>query len=136
MLISEFDLEVDDELTLKVQVYEGKYSPTMIWENREKWLEFVEKSRKVWEEMSEDRREGLTLVVKHAMQRLHDKIDTWLPEAIEHESGNCMDVHFKIMFTDADREIQKHSAMTAMRLSEAETESLELLNKLRTKKLD
>ncbi len=130
MLIKEFWLELNEDVSIQISVEQGKYSPTIIWESKEDWLNFVEESKKVWNSMTEDRREGIRLIMKHAIQRLHDRIDIWLPEAIDASSGTYLDVHFKIMLTDADVEIQKHSAMTGMRLAEAEADIKELLAKV------
>lgn len=79
--------------------------------------------------MTPEEREGHQELIKYAIQRLHDKIDTWFPEAIDMSSGTAIDVHFRILVTDAQETIKKHSGITQMKVKEAESESIELLKK-------
>lgn len=133
-ILTEFDLPLDDGLVVKIQVFEGKYTPSSIWETRNEWLKYVENSKEYWGKMTMEQQEGVTHVIKHAMQRLHDKVDVWLPESIDLSSGAYIDVYFKILLTDAEVAIQKHSALTNMRLDEAKTESFDLLRELEKEK--
>lgn len=128
----EFDISMDG-YTVTITVTQGKYSPTIIWETKDEWLLFVENSKELWKTMTEDRRESLSLIMKSALQRLHDKMDLWLPEALDGSTGAYIDIHVKIMLTDADEEILKHSALTKMQEKEAEEDVQELLKKFKDK---
>jgi hypothetical protein len=132
-LIKEFDLDLDD-FNIKIQIFQGKYTPSSIWETRQEWINYVEKSKEYWEKMTVEQQDGVTHVIKHAMQRLHDKVDVWLPESVDMSSGAYIDVYFKILLTDAEEAIQKHSALTNMRLDEAKSESFDLLRELEAEK--
>lgn len=123
-----------DGYQIEVTVSDGRYSPTLVWQEKDKWTEYVQRSQRSWDEMNEDRREGLKLSVKQGLQRLHDDVDNWLPDAIDPSSGVYVDVLMKILFTDADEEINKHNVVTSMKLAEAEKESVALLQKIQQNK--
>src|SRR4051812_27223938 len=101
-LVKEFDLPMDDGLNIKIQLWSGKYTPSSIWESRDEWMGYVEKSKGYWNKMTVEQQEGVTHVIKHAMQRLHDKVEIWLPESLDMSSGAFVDVYFKILLTDAE----------------------------------
>lgn len=127
-LLTKFDLDVLDT-TFEVSIYQSSYTPSQIWESRDQWLSFAERSKEYHNNMTPEEREGHQELIKYAIQRLHDKIDTWFPEAIDMSSGTAIDVHFRILVTDAQETIKKHSGITQMKVKEAESESIELLKK-------
>lgn len=123
-------MDTDYGFSVKILLFQGKYTPSSIWDSRQEWINYVDKSKEYWAAMSVEQQDGITHVVKHALQRLHDKVDTWLPEAIDVSSGSYVDLYVKILFTDAQEAIQKHNGMTNMRLVEAQNDSFELLAQL------
>jgi hypothetical protein len=78
------------------------------------------------------RSRGLGDVYKRqGLQRLHDDVEEWLPQAFDVSTGNVLDITFKIMLTDVDLIIQKYTQMTEMKVSQAENSALELYNRLK-----
>jgi len=129
MLLKTFKLDVDD-LNMTVDINHDRYTPSSVWEDRQNWLDHIENSKEIWSNMTEEEQEGTVFIVKHALQRLHDRIEQILPEALDKSSGAYLDINFKILFTDAEQAIIKHSALTNLRLQEAQTSSLDLLERL------
>jgi hypothetical protein len=127
-LLTQFDITVLD-INVQVSVYQTTYTPGQIWETRDQWLTFTEKSKEYYNAMTQEEREGRQEIIKYAMQRLYDKIDVWFPDSIDMSSGSAIDVHFRVLVTDAQEAIKKHSGMTEMMIAEAERESLALLSK-------
>lgn len=129
MLVKSFKLDVDD-LEMTIDIHHDRYTPSSVWEDRQNWLDHIESSKKIWSKMTEEEQDGTTFIVKHALQRLHDRIDQILPEALDRSSGAYLDINFKVLFTDAEKAIIKHSALTHLRLEEAKSDALDLLDRL------
>lgn len=129
-LLTRFDLEIFDGISFEVSVYQDGFTPSQIWESRNDWLTFVEKSKEYFKNMTVEEQEGAQELIKYAMQRLYDKIDTWFPESIDMSSGSAIDVHFRILVTDAQEAIKKNSGITKMMIEETEKDSLKLLERL------
>jgi len=84
---------------------------------------------------SEELFEGVTDVkvavqrmVQGAIERLHDRIDDWVPEAlrdVDDEGG--MSVTFRVLMTDISKEIERNEQATKMRVAAAEADTMEML---------
>lgn len=108
----------------------GKLTPKVIWDTKETWHTFVSNSRGIWDQMDEDRREGIAETVKSGIERLYDSVDQWLPEALEIASSVYLNVHFKILFTDVDAEVQRELQATTFRKREALRDARAMLEEL------
>lgn len=108
----------------------GRLTPKEIWDTKDKWHAFVENSRGIWEQMDENRREGIVMTVKSGIERLYDTVEQWLPESLEVSSSVYLDVHFKILFTDVDAEVQRDLQATTFRIRDAEKEARAMIEEL------
>jgi len=114
----------EDKYGIGVDLYceMGKITPKEIWDTKDYWFQFAENSRKEWEKMDDEHREALIRMVKAAMERMHDRVADWVPEAMAVEGGNFLDVHIKILFTDIDKEIERNEQATSFQIAAAEEE--------------
>lgn len=108
----------------------GRLTPKEIWDCRDHWHEYVETSKGIWDNMDEERREGVIMTVKSGIERLYDTVEQWLPEALEVASSQYLDIYFKILFTDVDAEVQRELQATTFRVRDAKKEALEMLEDL------
>lgn len=124
-----YDLD-DDGDVLTVNYTLGKITPKEIWEQKDVWFAQVNQSREEWDKMSEDQREALSRMMKGAIERMYDRIDDWLPEALSVEGGNYMDVQIKFLFTDIDKEIDRNEQATSFKIKAAAQQASEALREI------
>jgi hypothetical protein len=112
-----------DTSPVDVTVETGVCTPKDIWDNKNKWFEDTKKSREEWEKLADENREAMINLVKNAIARMYDRVDEWVPESFEFESGNFVGCHFKILCTDIDKEIERAEAATSFQIAEASKET-------------
>lgn len=110
-----------------VEVETGVCTPKDIWENKNKWFEDTKKSREEWDKLPDENREAMISLVKNAIARMYDRVDEWVPESFEFNSGNYIGCHFKILCTDIDKEIERAEAATSFQIAEATKETLDMV---------
>lgn len=110
----------------------GELGPKEIWDTRNEWNAYVALSKEIWEQMTEDRRDGVVIIVKDAIERLYNKTEEWLPEALAStESGRYLDVYFRILFTDVDTEVEREIEANSFRVKETFQDARKELDELR-----
>lgn len=117
--------DVLDTSPVAVEVETGVCTPKDIWDNKNKWFEDTKTSREEWEKLADENREAMINLVKNAIARMYDRVDEWVPESFEFESGNFVGCHFKILCTDIDKEIERAEAATSFQIAEASKEVVE-----------
>lgn len=108
-----------------VEIETGICTPKDIWENKNKWFEDTQKSREEWDKQMDPQREAMISLVKNAIARMYDRVDEWVPESFEFESGNFLGCHFKVLCTDIDKEIERAEAATSFQIAEATKEAVQ-----------
>lgn len=132
---TEFLIGLDD-LKVTIEVWAGRYSPIALWEARPQWMEIKNNSLEIWNKMSEVEQEGLELIVKHALQRMHDRVSEWLPEGIKQETGSYVDINMKVFLTDAGQAVLKYTGITEMKMKEVKDDSIAMLKDLEAEIVD
>jgi hypothetical protein len=98
----------------------GKITPKEIWDRKDEWFDNAKKSKNFWEKnMDSEKREAVLRIVKYALELLHDDVENWVPESIDSSGGSYMNVDFKILFTDIDKEIDRHNEVTSFQIENA-----------------
>lgn len=120
-------VKFEDDKGEPIQYYDniGNITPKEIWEGKDEWFGKVNRSKQEWEKLSDEYREALERLVKSALERMHDRVEEWLPEALEVSGGNFIDVHIKLLFTDIDKEIDRNEQATSFQVKEAAKEAQE-----------
>ena len=120
--------EVDNfGIGLEMSLVQGETTPKEIWENKDSYFEFAEKSKEYWDNMTDDQRAAVLRLVRHGIERIYDRIDEWVPEALEVEGGKYIDVHFKLLFTNIDEEIERNEEATTFQIKNAASHTLQKL---------
>lgn len=105
----------------------GKITPKEIWEQKDVWFNNAKQSREEWDSMPDEQREALQRMVTGAIERMHDRVPEWLPEALTVEGGNYLDVHLRFLFTDIDKEIDRNEQATSFQIKAATQETIKAL---------
>lgn len=115
------DLHIDTKLL----------SPADIWRDKDEFTEREKKSRIAWEEtMTEEQRVATLAVVERALDRLRDTVDAWVPASLTVTSGSCMDIKFRLMFTDIDEEVRREEFITNRTIAQAADNTKKLIEEL------
>lgn len=109
-------------LNLEILVDVGSITPKEIWENKNVWFEQAKNSRESWDGLMDEQREALNRMVRSALERMHDRVDEWVPEGLIVEGGKYMDVNIRILFTDIDKEIERNEAATSFQIEAAQAD--------------
>jgi hypothetical protein len=123
----------EDGDVLHVGTVVGKITPKEIWEQKDVWFKQAQDSREEWENMSDENKEALTRMVTGAIERMHDRIDEWLPEGLTVEGGNYVDIHLRFLFTDIDKEIDRNEAATSFQIKAATSETATAIAEMEAK---
>ena len=121
----DYDILIDDERgqALHMGTIVDTITPKEIWEGKDEWFNKAKNSREEWENMSDENREALEVMVRGAIERMHDRIPEWLPEGLTVEGGNYVDIHLRFLFTDIDKEIDRNEQATSFQINAAKDET-------------
>jgi hypothetical protein len=109
-------------------IIEGdKITPKEIWEQRETWMKRVADSKEIFEAMEPERQQAINRMLQSAIERMHDRSEEWIPEGLDVKGGDYVDLHIRLLFTDIDREIERHEQATSFQIRSASEELQETL---------
>lgn len=109
---------------VELELEAGSITPKEIWEMKDEFVAFCQKSKGEWDKMSNEQRESVIRLVKSGIERIYDRVDEWVPESMATDGGNYLDVHFRLLFTDIDEEIQRNEEATSFQIKNAKDEVL------------
>lgn len=95
-------------------------TPKEIWDRKDEWMQMAQTSKENWDGLMDEQRESLVRMVKSSLERMHDRANDWIPEALEVEGGRYMDVKIRILFTDIDKEIERNEQATSFQVEAAQ----------------
>lgn len=121
-------IDFGDGLTCEVEY--GICTAKDVWENRNDWTEKVKNSREFWNMQKEDEKEAILSIVRRGVGKMYDRLDEWVPEAIQIENGKCLRVELVFLAADVEREIERQEKVTSFEISEAKEGLLETLAEL------
>lgn len=84
-----------------VTVTHGNLTPKEVWDTRAVWQAKLEEDKARWESLTDKERATVLTSTAIGIEKLADRIEDWLPEAVTAKTGNYVDVTFRIMYTDA-----------------------------------
>lgn len=125
----------DDSSPFAIETKHGTLDPTTIWEEKDNWMERESKSLEVWEKMDEETKAVMIEIIDRSLQRMRDRLDVWVPASLgtgesPMEQGDYIDIQFRLIFSDVDREKQAKLELTERRLNEAKEEARRLAEEL------
>lgn len=115
----------------QISAVAGATTPKEIWEEKNEWFGRAKTSQEYWEnKMSVDQRDAVVRIVKNGIERFHDRAEDWVPDALRVEGGQYVDITFRVLFTDIDKEIERSEKATSFQIREAEEGTAALLHEL------
>lgn len=112
-------------------VVAGATTPKEIWDEKNEWFERAKQSKEYWDNnMADDQREAVVRIVKNGIERFHDRAEDWVPDALRVEGGQFLDITFRVLFTDIDKEIERSEKATSFQIREAQQGTAALLEDL------
>lgn len=115
-------MEVHDIGFGDIEVTPGVLDPADIWEVKDKWLEGERISLKEWEAMDDETRAAIIDVVDRSMERMRDREDIWVPASMHVEQGSYIDIKFRLLFSDIEKEKAAKVEITERKIREASAE--------------
>lgn len=91
-----------------------------IWASKSSWYEESRDSEEFWMQLDEESREALARIVTRSLERFHDSVEDWLPEALVQKGGEMVEVRFAVLLTDIDKEIDQAEEATSFQIREAQ----------------
>lgn len=68
-------------------------------------------------------------MVQGAIERLHDRVEDWVPEALRDVDGaGNLSVTFRVLMTDISKEIERNEIATKMRVAAAGADTVSMLS--------
>lgn len=108
----------------------GKTTPKEIWENKDVWYNMTKASTEFWESLTPEQQEALIHLVTGALERMHDRVEDWVPEGLRVEGGEWLDINIKVLFTDIDKAIDRNEQATSFQIDEAAASTIAALEAL------
>lgn len=104
-----------NELTVDI----GLLTPADVWKQKDEWVAQEAKSMEAWNQMDEDTRATVLEIVGRTLDRLQERMDQWVPNALTIEQAKYMDVKFRLLFTDLESEMKARAEITQRKIREA-----------------
>lgn len=108
----------------------GVLGPAEIWKQKDEWVEREQRSQEGWAKMTDEERQATIEIVDHALDRLRDRLDIWVPSSLKIEQGKYMDVTFRILFTELEQEMRAKEEITQRKIKEAAAATEEMVRVL------
>ena len=121
-------IDIGDGLSLEVKV--STLDPSTIWADKDEWIEREAKSLESWEKMDDEMRATVLDIVDRSLQRMRDRMDVWVPASMEISQGDYVDIKFRLIFSDMEREKAAKLELTQRRLDEAREQVRQLTEEL------
>lgn len=121
-------IDIGDGLSLEVKV--STLDPSTIWVEKDEWIEREATSLESWEKMDDEMRATVLDIVDRSLQRMRDRMDVWVPASMEIAQGDYVDIKFRLIFSDMEREKAAKLELTQRRLDEAREQVRQLTEEL------
>lgn len=79
-------------------------------------------------ETNETEREAIERMVAGAVERLDDRTEEWVPEALRLKDNGDIQVNLRILMTDISKEIERNEQATRLRVEAAAEDTADMLS--------
>lgn len=114
----------------KLEVNIGLLGPADVWKQKDEWVAREAASQEMWNTMSDDHRQAVLDIVGRALDRMHDRLEVWVPTALKVEQGRYIDVTFRILFTELEQEMRAMEEITTRKIKESAAATEEMVKAL------
>jgi len=107
----------------EVDVELSHMSHVTYFERRRDFYETAVHSIELWETMTVDEQDILKREVAHSLSVMIDRMDEWLPEALDgHQQNELLQVTLGFLYSDVSSAVTKERGASSLALSEANEE--------------
>jgi len=82
------------------------------WHSKEEVAKLEQASLKFWNELDDEQRQAVVVLVRDALLRLIEDPDLWIPTSLEPKSNNRLDLYLNIHFAEIDEEVVRRRVET------------------------
>lgn len=104
--------ETDDGRIRKVTLEAKHVPPGEKWHSKEEVAKLEQSSLKFWNELEDEQRQAVVVLVRDALLRLIEDPDLWIPTSLEPKSNNRLDLYLNIHFAEIDEEVVRRRVET------------------------
>ncbi len=124
------DSSKDDSCSILVQT--RHIAVGQEWKSREEVTEIEEKSRKIWENLDNEKRASILILMRDAMERLIEDPHVWVPTSMIARSGNRLDIFISINLAEVDEEVLRRRLETERLVADTSTDLRVLKGELKS----
>lgn len=100
------------ESVRKVTLEARHISPGDEFHTKEQIAALEQASLKFWNDLNDEQRQAVIVLVRDALLRLIEDPDLWIPTSLEPKSGNRLDLYLNIHFAEIDEEVVRRRVET------------------------
>lgn len=82
------------------------------WHTKEQVAAMEQASLKFWNDLDDEHRQAVIVLVRDALLRLIEDPDLWIPTSLEPKSNNRLDLYLNIHFAEIDDEVVRRRVET------------------------
>lgn len=123
--------DVDMDKTCKIVISSRHVAIGEEWRSREEMASSERKSRKMWDDFSDEKRVAILIVIRDSMERLIEDPHVWVPTSMEAKSGNRLDIFITLNIEEVDEEVLRRRVATERAIAETSTDLVVLQGELR-----
>jgi hypothetical protein len=123
--------KVDLDKTCEIVITSRHVAIGEEWRSREEIATSERKSRKMWDDFSNEKRAAVLILMRDAMERLIEDPHVWVPTSMEAKSGNRLDIFISLNIAEVDEEVLRRRVETERTIAETSTDLVVLQGELR-----
>lgn len=116
------------EITIKAR----HIGPGETWHTKEEIAALEQASLKFWNELDDDKRQAVVVLVRDGLLRLIEDTDLWIPTSMEPKSGNRLDLYISLHFAEIDEEVVRRRVETEREIYQTREDLVALSGELAT----
>lgn len=116
----------------KVTLEARHVAPGDTWHTKEEVAGIEQASLRFWNELDDEKRQAVIVLVRDALLRLIEDPDLWIPTSLEPKSNNRLDLYLNIHFAEIDEEVVRRRVETEREIYRTREDLVVLHEQLRT----
>lgn len=121
-----------DDRVRKVVLEASTIAPNDPWRSKEQVAALEQASLKFWNDLDDEKRQAVIVLVRDALLRLIEDPDLWIPTSLEPKSNNRLDLYLNIHFAEIDEEVVRRRVETEREIYRTREDLVTLRDELGT----
>lgn len=114
----------------KITLEARTVAPGEAWHTKEQVAALEQASLKFWNELDDEKRQAVIVLVRDALLRLIEDPDLWIPTSLEPKSNNRLDLYLNIHFAEIDEEVVRRRVETEREIHRTREDLVALADEL------